>query len=243
MPIQATSATGAACNPNSPTPDGPCAIQIRPYDAIAFASNPATAPVLPTDEVVINDCGQFRIKNIQPQGAQYIGIGIENNDNVATKTLRRTGVALPYAPKAIAGFPGYAVRISTDAHWSQTAGFGTGPTFVDRGVYMGIFLHGQTPVAGVKITRGGSTDPANDYYFSDTAPNMRFTIDPAQPATGVDGSGLMLGDNGDLTPYSGTGGETNMCKWPSDLGDQLTNIAFVQPRIEVQTANPTMICP
>jgi hypothetical protein len=241
-PIQATGADGSPCDPANPTTDGPCSMGIQAYDAIAFATDPTTATPLPTDEVLINNCGQFRIKNITPNGAQYIGIGLDDNPKAADMH-RLTGGALPTASgKALTGFPAYAVKNTIDTQWSTQAGL-SGSTFAQRGFYMALFLHGAAPVAGVKITISGGTDPTNDYYFSDTAPASRMTVDPAAAMTGANGAGLMIGHNGNLTTYSGMGGEPTNCKWPSDLGDQITNVAFIQPRVAVQSNAPTMPCP
>lgn len=241
MPIQASAATGAKCDPTKPSADGPCAMSISAYDALLYAQNGPAAPMLASDEVVIDDCGRFRLKNLQIGGVQYVGIGLDDNA-AAADTHRQSGVALPAIPsKLVTGFPAYGLKVSTDTKWSSDAGIGT-PTFAQRGVYMGIFLHGQAPVSGVKITRAGSMSSTDDYYFSDASPATRTTVDPAQSTTGANGSGLMIGGGG-LVMYSGTGGETTSCKWPSDLGDQITNVAFIQPRVEVQTANTAMLCP
>jgi hypothetical protein len=241
-PIQKVGATGTPCDPANPEATGPCSLAIQAYDAIGFVGNPTGATPLPSDEVLINDCGQFRIKNINiGTSVQYVGVGLDDNPK-ATDNHRLTGVALPIASgKAITSFPVYAVANAVDTKWSNDAGL-TGSTFVDRGVYMGLFLHAGAPVSGVKITISGGTSPANSFYFKDTTPASRMTIDPAQLATGVDGAGLMIGNN-NLLMYSGMGGEPNSCKWPSDLGDQIPGVAFIQPRVAVQTANPTMTCP
>ncbi|HTJ45537.1 MAG TPA: hypothetical protein VL463_25710, partial [Kofleriaceae bacterium] len=45
-PIAATNPTGKACDPANPTPDGPCSLVIRAYNAIDFASDPSTATEL-----------------------------------------------------------------------------------------------------------------------------------------------------------------------------------------------------
>jgi hypothetical protein len=108
---------------------------------------------------------------------------------------------------------------------------------------MAIYLHAGVPTSGVKITISSGTDSANDYYFSDASPATRATIDTSLTSTGVNGAGLLLGHPKALVPYSGTGGEPTNCKWPSDLGDQIPDVAFIQPRIAVLTAMTTTACP
>jgi len=235
--------TGANCDPSNPTPTGPCSMQILAYDAIDFATNGMSATPLPNDEIVINNCGQFRIKNVNISGVNFVGIGLEDNVKATpTAPHRLSGVALPAVAKAITNFPAYDVKNSVDQAWTSSAGL-SGSTFVDRGVYMALFTHGATPVAGVKITVAGGTDATNDYYFSDTDPASRMTVAPAATATGANGAGLMIGHNMNLTNYSGTGMEPTGCMWPTDLGDQITNVAFIQPRVAQVSGNSTMICP
>lgn len=229
------------CDPQHPAATGPCALEAHVFDAIAFASDPQTATDLAADEVLVNECGQVRITNLVPAGAQYVAVALRNATGVTTH--RVTGLAMPVATgKAIKGVPLFALRTTTDQAWTTSAGL-TGATFADRGVYVGIFLHGQAPVPGVKLTRTGTISADDDYYFSDTSPTTRSTIEAAQAQTGANGTALMLGASGNLTQYSGTGAEATSCKWPSDLGDQIAGTAFVQPRLEVLTANPTAICP
>jgi hypothetical protein len=144
--------------------------------------------------------------------------------------------------KAVVGVDAYALRQTTDTHWTDTAGL-TGATFADRGVYVGLFRESSKPVAGVTITAGGTTAPADDYYFSDATAGSLTTVAPAQSATGTNGAGLMIGDPAHLTQYSGMGGEPVGCKWPSDPGAQPPGMAFVQARLAVLTTQTTMICP
>ncbi|HTJ41790.1 MAG TPA: hypothetical protein VL463_06820 [Kofleriaceae bacterium] len=240
LPIEAAQPKGL-CDPGSPTADGPCALAVHPYDAIAFAQDPKGATELPNGGVTVDECGRFRIADITPMNAAAIGLAVDNATGV--DTYRLSGSVIPLAlGKTVTDVPLFAITKTLDTKWTAAAGL-TGATFVDRGVYVGIFVHAGDPVASVKVTRSGATDAANDYYFSDPAPGTRTTIDPAQASTGANGTALMIGTPDSLVLYSGTGGETTDCKWPSDVGDQIPGAAFVQPRLEVTKANPSTLCP
>ena len=216
------------------------AVALNAYDAIALVSDPAGAPPLTTDEIVIDACGRFRVKNVQPASAQYIALAVADGGGSAYRTS--ASVFPTAAGPALTGVPLYAVSIASDAAWTTSAGL-TGATLVDRGVLLGLFLHGATPVGGAKLTISGSTDATDDYYFGDASAASRTTIDPAVIATGVDGTSLMIGHAQNLAQYSGSGGEPSGCVWPTVLGDQIPGVAFVQPFVAVMSGNPTMTCP
>lgn len=229
---------GMNCDPNAPDPDGPCSLRIRVYDALAFAGNPNTATELAHDAVVIDDCGRYRVTGINYGAAQFIGIGVDNNTMVTTKLYDLSGNAtLPQPGTPVTGFPLYATRIATDTTWSTAAGLS--PSLVTRGVYTAIFLYHNAPVAGVKITKSGTAPTL--FYFKDTDPTKRSMIDTSLTVTGVDGAGLATNSTG-LTNYSGTGSEPTGCMWPSNFGDQIAGVNFIQPRIAVKPDNTT-VCP
>lgn len=246
-PIQDATHDGTACDPTKPTQSGPCSMVIKAYDAIAFAGDPSTAPELPRDEVVINNCGYFRIKNINPSGASFIGIGLADATGVPA-THRLSGVAVPVIPtKAVSNIPAYAMTIATDTKWSAAAGLGGGESLATRGVYVGIFLHGQVPVAGVKVVRGGTVNPSQHFYFSDTNPAQRsmLVMNSTQDVTGPNGTAVTIGAN-TLTTYTGSGAEpggSSTCKWPVLMGDEIRGVAFIEPLVAVMTSNLNLTCP
>ena len=244
QPIAATGATGTPCDPNNPTADGPCALVMQAYNALQFAADPATATPLANDEIVIDDCGRFRIKNIPTSGLQFIGIGVDDSTKSPAMDLHRlTGGALPaVAGQTTKGFVEYAITKATDMKWTQQASLGAS-TFVDIGVYIGIFLENRTPVAGVTVTRGGSPSPGDDYYFSDASPATRTTIAPSQNVTGADGTALLI-NGGGLILYSGQGAEPANCEWNPNLqGAEIAKVAFVEPQQAVLKSDGTTICP
>ena len=63
-PYVATGASGKKCDPAMPAADGPCALGITAYDAIAFAMNPMTATPLAVGDNCIDDMGHYVLKDI-----------------------------------------------------------------------------------------------------------------------------------------------------------------------------------
>jgi hypothetical protein len=227
-----------SCDPLHPTGTGPCSVRLAVYDAIAYLTAPATAVPLVADEVLVNGCGQFRVKNADPVGAQGLALVVTD---AGAGTYEPTMSAVATTPATHTSVRLYALDAATDAAWMTSAGL-TGPGFAARGVLFALFLHQSAPVAGVRLIVDGHPDPADDFYFSDGAPASRTTIDPAQDVTGADGAALLVGPAG-VTPTSGTGAEPVGCRWPPPTGMILAGVATVQPYVAVQTAAPSMLCP
>jgi hypothetical protein len=113
-------------------------------------------------------------------------------------------------------------------------------TFSEVGVYMPIFLHAGAPVEGVEITNNGGTRPADSFYFDDSDPDLRRSVAPGQSATGVNGTGLMVGSG--LSVHSGAGGEVAGCVWPQDQAVAIPGVVFAQERVLVMDGT-TEPCP
>jgi hypothetical protein len=218
-------------DPNSnAAPDGPCQLNIEVYDAINFAMNPGGATPLPHDDLYLDDCGRYKITGITAPNSGYLGIGAEDAIGQPA-THRLTGVAVASAPNLTFNKQvTYSATTATDTKWSTAANL-SGGTFADRGAYVGIFLHHGDPVEGVTITSNNTEFPNNDFYFSDTDPSTRSTLDPSLTATGLDGTGVMI-NIVSLPDMSGNGGEDTGCMWPADKGGSIPSVLFVQQRIE-----------
>lgn len=236
---------------------GPCDVEVEFFPALPFATNPTGTPPLPPGDFKMNNCGWFAARDIAEPELGYMGIGVDDRGTTLDEyTL--AGVALP----ASAGLREdslvvYAVRRDTDDAWTNTAGdpFG-GQTFGTRGAYVPIFLHGEgapdglaepaaVPVAGVTVTENSANEPANTYYFLDTDPHTRSTLDNSagtggQPSTGANGSAVKV--NSSLVNHSGTGSEPDGCKWPSDLAAAIMGVTFVQRRVAELLASE-VTCP
>ncbi|MBP6633168.1 MAG: hypothetical protein KBG28_11150 [Kofleriaceae bacterium] len=245
VPVQAPSATGAQCVASTAT--GPCSLAIAAYNAIAFATNPLGATPLPTAETYIDDCGRFRLREVMVQASvPFVGLGVDDSPTSGADNVRLTGVALPRADAtAVRNIVAYTTQIATDMAWTTSAGL-TGGTFAEQGVYVNLFRRAGTtadplagmPIPGVQITRSGAVVAGDDYYFSDTSPGGRLTVDPAQDATGANGVGLMLRST--LGAHSGTGGIPASCQFATNNGASIPGVVFVQ--IKPAGDAPGMTC-
>jgi hypothetical protein len=212
---------------------GPCALTIHPYDALMFAANPTGTLPLSTEETYLDHCGRFRLKSIQPAGAPFIGLGVDDHP-MHNNNRKLTGVAFPtQANTAKVDVVAYSTRESTDMMWGTTSG--EGASLAALGVYVNIYRDNGTPgdplsgnvAPGVQILRGGSMIPNDDYYFSNTGLN-RTTVDPALTVTGANGTGLVLRQP-NLGPYTGTAGPLpGGCTWYQSNGASIAGVVFVQ---------------
>ena len=101
--LQAANPVGSQCTATAAS--GPCAIEIRPFDAISFAQNPNGATPLASSPLFIDDCGRYRVSNITPPGGPFLALGIDD----ANTALR--------GPSGVTNFVGVACKIqSTPAH-------------------------------------------------------------------------------------------------------------------------------
>jgi hypothetical protein len=236
--VEASNPTRQACT--GTTASGPCSLRVRYFDALDFAMNPTGAQPIVPPESVVDDCGRFRAQNMTRATFGWIGIAVDDAPTVTpAEPHRLTSVSFANA-EAVGNtqMRAYTTRVATDQRWTTTAGL-TGMTFAQRGVLLKVFLYHDQPVAGVRILRNGSMIPADDFYFSDVGPT-RSTIDPAQSATGANGSVLMI--NGP-TPIelSGTGAEPAGCQWPANLGASVAGVISVDRR-EAETSSGSA-CP
>ncbi len=219
-------ATGTACS--ATTADGPCSLKVQFFDALEFAMGPSTAvPKEPAGGLVVDTCGRFRGSDLPEASFGFMGVAVDDangqpDDHKLTGVALANGDALPAR-----GFHVYVTRNATDTAWTTTSGIG-GQSFSARGVLALIFLH-NTPVAGVQIRKGANPITNNDYYFTDTTPTSRATVDTAagRSTTGPNGTGLVTGfpspDN-----YTGAGGEPSGCQWPQNLAGAIPGVVFVQ---------------
>lgn len=254
-PFAAAGATGAACG--SGATDGPCALQIQAYDAVAFATSPSTTPPLSTGTVTIDDCGRYRVSDISPPSSPLLGIGIDdaNPANMGPAGVTNAvGLALTsQSGAATAGFEAFVVKPSTTTAWASSGG----PP-LSGGIFVGLFraksgdpnTNGDTctgtgcdaPQSGVTFTNNGATEPADDYYFTAAEANLT-TVDPTATATGSNGAGLLTNASvTDSLVYAGTGGlsDTTNCQWKNHGAASLPNIVTIQ--IFRPTSKPLKTC-
>lgn len=225
MKFAAAGATGAKCT--AVTTDGPCSLNIKAYDAIAFGTNPQTAVPLATGEVYIDDCGRYRVPDITIPSGPFVGLGIDDTMMGPNGTTNTVGVAIPkQASMATKDFEAWIVKKSTTDQWVAS-----GAPPLSGGYYVNVFRGHRTGTdnqAGVQITRGGSPNQSNDYYFT-AAQTTRQTINTAAITTGMNGTALITNAAVAEGPaYAGMGGIPAECVWESHAGASLANIVFIQ---------------
>ncbi len=228
MPFAAAGATGGQCT--ATTPDGPCSLKITAYDAIAFGTNPTTAPPLATGQLYIDDCGRYRVPDISVPAGPFIGLGIDDADAAKAGPMGTTntvGVAIPKQPAmANRDFEAWIVKKSTTDQWVASGG----PP-LSGGYYVNVFRGHRTGfdlATGVQATRAGNPNTSNDYYFT-PAQTTRQTVLTSAAVTGMNGTALITNAAvSELTAYSGTGGIPAECIWESKAGAALPNIVFIQ---------------
>jgi hypothetical protein len=231
LPFAGTGAT--KCDPAMPTTSGPCALQIVAYDAIAFATNPGTASPLANSEVYIDQCGRYRVSNIETNGTgPFIGLGFDDAGgpigNPAGVTVTAAVTTSKLAMTATKDLEAFIVKGSTTTTWNMSGG----PP-LSGGIYALVYRQHKDPTkpelqAGVTVTKSGNTIPANDYYFQ-AALTDRTTIDPAATATGANGTALVTNASvSDSVVYAGQGGLGAGCRWELHAGASLANIVYIQ---------------
>ncbi len=229
--FQATDAAGVECT--TPTDDGPCSLNVLAYDALAFASNPATAAPLASGPVYIDDCGRYRLPDIAIPSGPFIELEIDDAEQAKrgpTGSTNTVGVTAPkQAGTATPNFDGWVASDATTDMWENSGG----PP-VSGGLYIPIFYEKVARTNsdlqdGVTLTKSGNPVPLQDDYFVATE-SARHTIDPAATATGINGTVLVTGASvNDGVVYSGSGGDlSSNCQWEKHAGASLPFILSVQ---------------
>lgn len=237
-------AVGDRCDATAPTATGPCALTALAFDALVYGNDQTKGNITPTgpDDVYIDDCGRFRISNIETNGTgPFIGVGFTEAGKLPQRPLNQltvtatTGVAtLKPANRVVTKLEAFIAKPSTIMGWESRGG----PP-LSGGIYVGMFRQHKIPMgqggadptqAGVKFTKSGSLIPSQDYYFTANQ-TTNTTIDPAAMVTGVNGSGFLTGTSvNDATAYSATGGitDTANCTWENHAAANLANVVFFQ---------------
>jgi hypothetical protein len=220
---------GAQCTPcGAPTATGVCSLHLRALDAVKFGTNPMDpTAVLATGPVYLDDCGRYRIPDIDVPTNPFVGIGI---DDAAMPmqgppgTTNAIGLATPAVPNvAVKDFEAFVAPASTTTKWSDSGG----PP-ISGGMFVAIFRANRTGTAnqaGVTILREGAPIPGDDFYFA-AGETTRETIDNAVNATGANGTALVT--DAALDGYIGAGGLPPECRYEGHAGVALPFVLFVQ---------------
>lgn len=245
-PYRLAAATGSKCD--APTATGACALKLVPYDAAAFATNPATATPLPST-LFIDDCGRFRLADIPAPASGLIGIGLDDAAAAGmgpAGVTQTTGAGIIFDPGAAhKDFEVYVASKATTDQWDASSG-ATGPK-VSTGLYAVTYRAGKTGAAtqaGVQVTKSNNVVPTPQAaYFA--AGTSRTAIDPAATATTDNGSvlvsGASLADSLTWGGQSDFGADAATCQWENHGGVSLPFIVYVQ---NYRPANrPLQTCP
>jgi len=203
---------------------GGCAVDITPYDALDFAGNPNGATPLPYVSKYRDTCGRYRLVEVNRPSLGFLGLAVDDSGTDDVYAL--TGNAFPVVSAEVRPDQrAWAVTHALDAQWTTDAEL-VGDSFVTRGAILALFADDNgDPVAGVTFTEMGNPEVDNDFYFADTDPATRLTVDPALDVTGANGSALKI--NSALVEHSGNGGG---CTWTSDLAAAIPGVLFVAPK-------------
>jgi hypothetical protein len=233
-------ATGLRCDNMAPASSGPCALTLLAFDALKYGNNQAdpAANVTPSsDNIYIDDCGRFKVSNIETNGTgPFIGIGVTEAGKLPQRPLDQltvtatTGFAVgKKVGGAVERQEGFIAKPSTITSWQNSGG----PP-LSGGIYVGLFRKTKTgtePQPGVKFTKSPvGAIPSQDYYFKDASSSTSTMIDINQMVTGMNGNGLLTGTSvNDATAYSGTGGIVSThCTWENHAAANLANIVIFQ---------------
>lgn len=180
----------------------PTDVAVQFFNLIDFGSGPFLAEVIP------DECGWFEAEDI---GGLIPGVLVMSTDDQGSSSNYSRVVSVlssSFGQPLIANAP--VLREAVDQAWGDAAGLG-GQSFSDVGALLLMFFDGTepevfpyrgTPVTGVTLTEEGTPQPSDDYYFSDTNPLLRVTVDPGLATTGADGAGLLVGTL-PINDYSG----------------------------------------
>lgn len=232
--FQAQDASGAACDPNAPAATGPCALSIRTYDAVQFSSNPMAAPMLANTGVYIDDCGRYRVLEVDNSGpSPFIGLGIDDAAGLGpTGVTVTTGVATPKASPVVSNFEGFIVKGSTIQAWTTSGG----PSLAN-GIYVAAYrahklrtgVDRHAPQAGVTFAENSAAAHTDDDFYFQAAQTTNTTVDPAATMTGANGSVLVKDRSiGEGVEFDGLGGLGTGCRWEPHAAATIPGVVFIQ---------------
>lgn len=199
------------------------------YDALSYAGDPGGATPLATG--VTDASGRFRFLDVPTPSLGDLLMVVDDAAG-GSDELALTGRSIPaLAGRRTIGTTLYATRNDTDLAWTTSAGdpFGTG-TFGSEGAVLSLFHDGEDPVQGVEVTVDGS--PVTSYFFSDTDPDLRSTVDADATATGLNGAALTVGAG--TGSYSGSGSEPSGTSWSASTAGDVPGLIWVVPQSPVQ---------
>lgn len=192
-PFAATGATGTKCAAGAT--EGPCALAM-------VAVNPVGGKPYATGAVYIDDCGRYRIPDMETAGQSFVVVKMDDIVDIAKTTAPLTGVTVP----TFVGFPVMSTRTTnfdtwvvnqaTTDMWKPNGGPDVNTA---SGVYAAVFrahvcdaTTGLCPGGDRLETKAGATIMGNTgtkYYFAANDPNHEI-ISASATVTGINGTVL-----------------------------------------------------
>lgn len=215
QPLRSTFNIGLPCGHGAI--GGPCDLAVGAFDAIAYASNPVSAPPLPHGDQIVDGCGRFRITDITPPVSGSAALAASDapggEGHVTGAVVRALG------PNAQVGAVDLdSPRTETVAAWSLA-----GQVDLSQGALLLTFVDAGIPTAGVAVLRDGSSAGFLSRYFSD-ADSERLDLSAVATTTGVNGSAVVA--SATFGTYGGTGGEGVGCHWQSAAASSIPGVVL-----------------
>jgi hypothetical protein len=231
--LGATEGAATRCDPFQVGESGPCSYKLELYDALAFSMGSTTQLRYEADDLVYDSCGRFRVTGLAAGGSGLTAIAARGE--VASGITLRATAGGTYADQRV-----YTVTRATNTSWSEQLGR---DNIAWNGVYVSIHMVPPTfePVAGVALIGSAGGQNAN-FYFADTSPTLRSTIEPTLNATGPNGTALLL-DQPTLGTFSSSGGALpGNCSWNTIQGGNIPGVYLVQRRVPFEGGSTVEAC-
>jgi len=224
--------SAAICDPDEPETNGTCALAPRFFDAVDLAENGAAATPLAVDALEWNACGAYAARSVAMPASGIMAVVIDDSSahEPALDDFVPVAAVFPVTEEArVEDRDAFALRRSTDAAWTESAGdpFG-GDSFGAHGAEVVRFLRSGDPVSAVTVTDDTGEPIAGTYYFADEGTTYA-ALDPDQAATGVNGSALLAPD--DPVTAQADGGLPGECVWPAGVVEPIAGFLLVSDRV------------
>lgn len=228
-------AGGCPAEPPCPSPPfgdiGVCGNVVDLETSMPMIANPPDVRVFDLLELRTDPLNAVELARVSPDGCGHYATSIDGSTEIIVvhtgdlpaspgSDYRGVASAIESRPNTTFRVNAWVLRDALDEQWSDDAEI-LG-SFSAAGSVMTIFYDQNqplsppllgTPVAGVTITSSGPGTP-DDFYFSDTTPLSRVTIDPDLVVTGANGSGIVRA-TAQLSDYSGAKAGCNFGEAPA----------------------------
>jgi hypothetical protein len=208
---------------SAPVTDPRLAVNI--FNFLDITTGPPGANPIAT--VQADACGWFVAEQIDAVLPGLLVLATDD-DTLFGGPYRRVASVIPSSTGQLIRSSAFALRATTDAAWTASAGLSGG--FADRGALLPIFIDitrpavgpfQGAPVSGVAVAGSGGPTVR---YFADASPLSRTAIAAGASATGINGSAIAL-DALLSTAYTGT---KPGCSFAEAVGITVANVVQAQ---------------